>query len=148
MFINITGQMYASFVVLAGMSIVIDFDFIVFASSKGQQWYMFQFSMPDFELRQGELYPLAFDIRIEWDKLLVSNYFGIGNNSPDNEYQFPREFFRIHPVLSHTFSKTLIAEAGYQLSHYVIYGYDPAWGTITPETPGAQHISQPYCLEV
>ncbi|MCK5454553.1 MAG: BamA/TamA family outer membrane protein [Calditrichia bacterium] len=120
------------------MNLKESFDFIVFASTKGQQWYAFQFSMPDFELRQGEMYPLAFDVRIEWDKLLVSNFFGIGNNTPDNNYQFPREIFRIHPVLSHTFSRTIIAEAGYQLGHYVIYGYDPSWGTITPDTPGAE----------
>jgi len=33
MFINITGQMYASFVVLIGMSIVVDFDGILFVSA-------------------------------------------------------------------------------------------------------------------
>lgn len=33
MFINIIGQMYASFVVLIGMSMVVDFDFIVFISA-------------------------------------------------------------------------------------------------------------------
>ncbi len=33
MFINIVGQMYASFVVLVGMSVVIDFDFIIFLSA-------------------------------------------------------------------------------------------------------------------
>lgn len=114
------------------------FDVTIFASSKGQQWYAFQFSIPDFELRQGQLYPLAFDLRIEWDKLLVSNFFGIGNNTPDNNFQFPREFFRLNPVFSHSFTRRIIAELGYQFTHYVVYGYDLNWGTITEDTPGAQ----------
>ncbi len=114
------------------------FDFVVFASSKGEQWYAFQYSMPDDELRQGKRYTAAFNIKIEWDKFLKSNFFGIGNNSKDNEYQFPREFFKINPVISHTFLPTLVGELGYQFAYYVIYGYDPEWGTITHQTPGAQ----------
>jgi len=113
-------------------------DLTLFASSKGEQWYVFQFSIPDYELRQGEAYPLAWDFKLEWDKLLKSNFFGIGNNTADNDYQFPKEFFKLESILGHAFSRSLIIEIAYRFTHYSVYDYDLTWGTITPETPGAQ----------
>jgi outer membrane protein assembly factor BamA len=113
-------------------------DLIIFASSKGEQWYAFQFSIPDFEYRQGEKYHIAFDIKIEWNKRLKSNYFGIGNDTEDNDFQFPREFFKTDMTVGHAFSQTMIVEAGYKFSYYTAYNYDPSWGTITSSTPGAQ----------
>jgi len=61
------------------------FDLILFGSSKGEQWYAFTFSIPDFELRQGKLYPFSLDFKIEYNKPLNSNFFGFVNNSEDNE---------------------------------------------------------------
>jgi outer membrane protein assembly factor BamA len=113
------------------------FDLTAFASTNGEQWYAFQFSAPDYEYRQGKKYPLSFDFRIEWDKLLKTNYFGIGNETEDNDFQFPSEYFRFAGILGRAFSRIWIVELGYQFSHYSVYGYDPEWGTITDETPGA-----------
>jgi outer membrane protein assembly factor BamA len=113
------------------------FDVIVFGSSKGEQWYFIQFAIPDNELRQGDKYSLSWNIKMEWDKLLNSNYFGIGNQTPDNEFQFPREFLKIENTFGHAFLPIVIGEIGHQFVHYSLYGFDPAWGTITSETPGA-----------
>lgn len=41
------------------------FDFIVFNSSKGERWYVFTFSIPDIEIRQGKRYRISFDLRAE-----------------------------------------------------------------------------------
>lgn len=117
------------------------FDLTLFASSKGEQWYAFQFSLPDYELRQGTAYPLALDVKIEWDKLLKSNFFGIGNNTPDNDFQFPREFFKIEQILGHAFSPTWIVEGVFRFNHYSVYDYKLNWGTISPDIPGAQENS-------
>jgi hypothetical protein len=114
------------------------FDLLIFVSSKGEQLYMFQFSLPDAELRQRKSYALAYDIRIEWDKLLKSNYFGIGNNSPDNDFQFPREYFKIDQIISHTFSPFVIGEAGFLMIHHTAYNFDESWNTIQSETPGVE----------
>lgn len=113
------------------------FDQILFESSKGEQWYVFTFSIPDFELRQGELYPLAFDFRLEYDKKIKSNFFGFGNNTVDNEYQFARKFLKLETTLSRAFSKRFIGELGYRFTSYNVYDYDNFWGTISPATPGA-----------
>jgi len=114
------------------------FDLIIFVSSKGEQLYYFQFSLPDAELRQRKSYSLAYDFKIEWDKLLKSNYFGIGNNSPNNDFQFPREYFKIDQIISHTFFPVVIGEAGFLLVHHTAYNFDESWNTIQSETPGVE----------
>ncbi len=111
-------------------------DLILFASSKGEQWYAFQFSQPDYEWRQGKVYQYALDVKIEWDKRLKSNFFGIGNESRDNDFQFPKEFFKLESTLGHAFTPRLIVELGYRFTFYSVYHFDWAWGTLTPETPG------------
>ena len=113
------------------------FDLVLFNSTKGEQYYVFAFSVPDAELRQGKEYPLALDFRVEYDKMIHSNFFGFGNATADNEFQFIKESGKLEITLSHAFSARVIAELGYRFTGYSTYGFDPAWGTITPETPGA-----------
>ena len=57
------------------------FDFIVFNSSKGERWYVFTFSIPDIEIRQGKKYPFSFDLRAEYDKYPKYYFYGLGSNS-------------------------------------------------------------------
>lgn len=113
------------------------FDLMLFGSTKGEQRYAFVFSVPDFEIRQGKYYPLAFDMKIEYNKLLNSNFFGFSNDSHDNEFQFPKEVTRLELTLSHTFTPRLVGEIWLRLNHYSVYDYDPDWQTITSETPGS-----------
>jgi outer membrane protein assembly factor BamA len=116
-------------------------DLIIFGSSKGEQWSVFTFSIPDFEIRQGKHYPLAFDFSVEYDKLLKSNFFGIGNGSADNEFQFPREFVKIEAVFGRAFTDRLIGQAGFRYARYSSYRYAPEWNTISPATPGSGETS-------
>ena len=113
------------------------FDLILFGSTKGEQWYFLTFALPDVEIRQGKRYALAFDVKLEYDKILRSNFFGFGNDSRDNEWQFPKEFLKLELSLGHAFTAWVIGEAGFRFTHYSVYGFDPAWGTITAATPGA-----------
>jgi len=113
------------------------FDLILFGSTKGEQWYVFTFSIPDFEIRQGRRYPLALDLKLTYDKILKSNFFGFGNGTRDNPFQFPTEITKLELILGHAFSKSIIAEAGFRFSAFSAYGFDPAWGTIASTTPGA-----------
>ncbi|MBN1893042.1 BamA/TamA family outer membrane protein [bacterium] len=117
------------------------FDLILFGSTRGEQWAVFTFSIPDFEIRQGRQYPLAFDLKIEFDKLLKSNYFGIGNGSADNDFQFPREFLKLEATAGRAFLSRLIGEITARYAHYSTYGFRPEWGTLSAETPGAGETS-------
>ena len=77
------------------------FDFTLFNSSKGERWYRFVFSLPDFELRQGRMYPLALDLTIDYDKYIQNNFFGIGHSSKfDDRENYTREPFEISLALS------------------------------------------------
>ncbi|MBN2010452.1 BamA/TamA family outer membrane protein [candidate division KSB1 bacterium] len=100
------------------------FDTILFGSSKGEQWYKLAFSIPDFELRQGTAYPCAVDVTLEFNKRLKSNFFGRGNNSADNEWQFPKEYVRMQLVGSRAFTEQMIGEIGLVLTHTTVYDYD------------------------
>ena len=57
------------------------FDFIVFNSSKGARWYVFAFSIPDIEIRQGKKYPISFDLKAEYYKFLNYSFYGTGTDS-------------------------------------------------------------------
>ncbi|MFA6456635.1 MAG: BamA/TamA family outer membrane protein [Bacteroidota bacterium] len=57
------------------------FDIILFNSTKGERWYRFVASYPDFEWRQGTIYPISIDVTIDYDKWISNSFFGIGNNS-------------------------------------------------------------------
>ncbi|MCK5051441.1 MAG: BamA/TamA family outer membrane protein [Candidatus Cloacimonetes bacterium] len=100
------------------------FDLILFGSTKGEQWFVFNFSFPDAELRQGTLYSFSLDLKCEYDKILKSNFFGYGNNSKDNNEQFPKEFLKLELKLGHAFTKQIIGETGIFFNHTSVYNFE------------------------
>lgn len=89
------------------------FDVLLFNSTKGERWYRFVFSIPDFDLRQFKKYPLSVDIVVDYDKWINSNFFGIGNNTSFNNRQtYTKEPLEVNLTLGHTFSKELVTQAG------------------------------------
>ncbi len=113
------------------------FDLILFGSTKGEQWFVFSFSIPDFEIRQGTRYSLALDLKLEYDKFLKSNFFGFGNNSKDNDWQFPKEFTKLELTLGHAFTERIIGEAGLFFNHTSVYTYKDINPEMTSNIPGA-----------
>ncbi len=88
-------------------------DAIAFQSSKGERWYRLVFALPDFELRQGTMYPLAVDCIIDYDRWIAYNFFGIGNESRFSDRQiFTREPLEVSVLFSRGFSSTFVAQAG------------------------------------
>jgi outer membrane protein assembly factor BamA len=89
------------------------FDCVAFNSTKGERWYRFVFSLPDFELRQGKTYPAAADVIVDYDKMIKNSFFGIGNRS-----QFGRrEYYTREPLdasitLSKGYSPTVVVQEG------------------------------------
>jgi outer membrane protein assembly factor BamA len=112
------------------------FDLILFGSTKGEQWYSFTFSIPDFEIRQGKEFDLSFDAVMEYNKLLKGNFFGFGNESADNEWQFPRELSRIEFSVGHAFTSSLIGEIKSQYIHTSIYDYLDENPLMSVDVPG------------
>ena len=90
------------------------FDLILFNSSKGERWYVFTFSIPDFEIRQRKKYSFSFDLKAEYDKYLKYFYYGRG---PDSRKEDVSEFtFRKTEVmltLGRGITPFVVVEGGY-----------------------------------
>ena len=92
------------------------FDFTVFNSSKGERWYVFAFSIPDIEIRQGKRYPLSFDLRAEYDKFLKYNFYGTGADSKkENKTVFTFERKELQIKIGRGFTPSFVIEAHYVL---------------------------------
>ena len=89
------------------------FDVIAFNSTKGERWYRFVFSVPDFELRQGTVYPLSLDVTIDYDKYLKNNFFGIGGGATVEAQEFyTKEPLEIQAMFSRGFSTRFVGQVG------------------------------------
>jgi endonuclease/exonuclease/phosphatase family metal-dependent hydrolase len=103
------------------------FDLTLFNSSKGERWYRFVFSLPDFELRQGKAYPLALDLTVDYDKYINNNFFGVGHNSrfSDREY-YTREPLEVSLALARGFSPHVVAQSGLRYKTIRNFNIDPS----------------------
>jgi outer membrane protein assembly factor BamA len=89
------------------------FDLTLFQSTKGERWYRFVFSLPDFERRQGTVYPLALDLIVDYDKYIKNNFFGVGNMSSFSDKEdYTREPFDISLALSRGLTSSLVGQVG------------------------------------
>ena len=89
------------------------FDVVLFNSTKGERWYRMAFSVPDFERRQGRVYPWALDLTIDYDKWISSAFFGVGNRSLESAREsYTRAPLEISLTASRGFSSTFVAQAG------------------------------------
>jgi endonuclease/exonuclease/phosphatase family metal-dependent hydrolase len=99
---------------LSALKLNESFDAMLFNSTKGERWYRFVFSLPDYELRQGKKYDIAIDLTIDYDKWIRYNYFGIGNSSRFSDREFyMREPLEISLTLSRGLTPKFIGQIGF-----------------------------------
>lgn len=92
------------------------FDFILFNSSKGERWYVFTFSTPDIEIRQGKRYPFSLDIKAEYNKFLKYYYYGMGSVSKEEDKtEFSLEKKELQFKVGRGFTPHFVAEVTYVL---------------------------------
>ena len=108
------------------------FDIILFNSTKGEQWYKFVFSTPDFESRQGTEFPIALDVSFEYDKWKSYNlyYYGFENEETNPTYQNVEftdqcnyELIETKLFLNHAFQKDFTGWFGLKFSSLATYNY-------------------------
>lgn len=88
------------------------FDMVLFNSTKGERWYRGVFSYPDFESRQGTVYPIAFDFTFDYDKWIKNNFYGVGNNSLLSNHEFyTREPMEFDLGFSRGFTSQIVGQA-------------------------------------
>ena len=92
------------------------FDLILFNSTKGERWYVFSFSVPDLEIRQGRTYGLSFDLKAEYDKFLNYGFYGLGpGTAEDDRTLLTYEMINLPLVFGRGLSPHLVVEASYTL---------------------------------
>ncbi len=96
------------------------FDLIAFQATKDGQWmenwYVFTFSIPDVEIRQGKRYGLSFDLKAEYDKYQHYYFYGLGpDSSKDDGTIFAHGMKSVAVTLGMGISPTFVAEIGYNL---------------------------------
>ncbi len=116
------------------------FDFIVFNSSKGERWYVFNFSIPDIEIRQGKVYSVSFDFKAEYDKFLKYSFYGIGaDSSEDDETVYSFEKKEIQFKIGRGFTPHFVIEMTYILKNVRYFNIEKAKAfTETLEEVGSQ----------
>lgn len=91
-------------------------DLILFNSTRGERWYVFTFSIPDFEIRQGRRYGLSFDLKAEYDKFLSYSFYGLGPSAPKaDETVFTYDTIAVPLVFGRGLTPHLVVEAAYAL---------------------------------
>jgi outer membrane protein assembly factor BamA len=100
-------------------------DMIIFLSTKGEKWFRTIFSIPDFELRQGTVYPLAVDILFDYDKFVAYNFFGIGNQSSfDDKEIYTRLVIESRAIFNHGFSEQIVGQVGLKYKKIESWDFD------------------------
>lgn len=100
------------------------FDIVLFNSTKGERWYRFVFSLPDFDLRQFKKYPLSIDLTVDYDKWITSNFFGTGSSaSYDDKQTYTKEPLEASLMFGHAFSKSFITQAGIKYKSVKQYNF-------------------------
>ncbi len=97
------------------------FDLMLFNSSKGERTYIFKFSLPDFEVRQGTTYALSFDLKAEYCKYLKQYYYGTGPDSRNEDLTyFTDERKELQLTLGRGISPSFVMEFQYVIRnvHY------------------------------
>ncbi len=119
------------------------FDLILFNSSKGERWYVFTFSLPDLEIRQGKTYPLSFDLKAEYDKFLKYSYYGQGMDSrEEDETILTHETKQLFLTFGRGFSPTLSASVSYVFRTIDYYGVQD--GVFADELRTLEKKNAPY----
>ncbi len=121
---------------LNGLGAAESFDLLLFASTGGERLAKLVFSIPDFELRQGTVYPLSFDVAIEYDKYLNNPFFGIGNKSSfDDRETYTKEPIEISAMVGRGLTRQFVLEAG--LKFKSVRNYNFADTSLFAATPPA-----------
>lgn len=119
------------------------FDLIVFNSTKGEKWYVFAFSIPDVEIRQGKKYSFSFDIKAEYDKLLKNNFFGIGPDSREEDLtNFTFEKKELKLTLGRGFNSSIIFQGSYVFRNIRYFGIQE--GTFKEKLESVQEQFSPF----
>ena len=128
------------------------FDIILFNSTKGEQWYKFVFSIPDFESRQGTEFPFALDLTLEYDKWKNYKLFYYGWDNESLNFTEPQvgytdlcanEFIETKISLNRAFRADLTGSISLKFKSISTYNYRRDVALANPENVENKFIENP-----
>jgi len=128
------------------------FDIILFNSTKGEQWYKFVFSTPDFENRQGTKFPFALDITLEYDKWKNYRLYYYGWDNQSSDFLNPAvefndlaasEYLESKIILNHAFQSDLTGLLAFKFSSLNIYDIRRDENLTTPDKVDNKLLDDP-----
>ena len=123
------------------------FDGTLFWSTKGERWVRGVFSLRDFELRQGTVYPWAVDVVADYDKWISTKFFGVGNESSyDSLETYTREPLELSVTLSRGFLEDLVGSLAIRYRNILNSDLEP--GGLLATLPPALNQSKATSLGI
>ncbi len=123
------------------------FDLLGYNTTGGERWYRFIFSIPDRELRQGRIYPLALDLTADYDMWIGYKFYGIGNTSRfADEETYTREPLLLSLAFSRGFTTTSVVQAGLRFRLLRNTDFSPA--SRLQDIPPAANAGSVRCLSL
>ncbi len=121
------------------------FDIILFASTKGERWLRFVFSYPDFEFRQGTIYPFAIDFTVDYDVWIKNGFYGWNNFSPSEKEFYRKGIFETSLLSSFGLSKEFVLQCGLGFKNYRLSNFEKEKALIAVFSKEGKHsISLPF----
>jgi outer membrane protein assembly factor BamA len=115
-------------------------DAIVFNSTKGQRWARLLLSLPDFERRQGTVYPVSVDAYADYDARIKASFFGIGSQAKQADREtYRREALDLRATLGRRSSSSLVAQVGlrYRVIKHSEFADEGQLAAVTPDPSDA-----------
>jgi len=100
------------------------FDAILFMSTKGERWLRFVFSYPDFEYRQGTIYPFALDLIADYDVWIKNGFYGWSSFSPSEKEFYRKGVFEMSLLSSFGLTKEFVLQCGLGFKHYALSNFE------------------------
>ncbi len=102
------------------------FDAIAFNSTQGERWYRLVFSLPDVEIRQGTIYPVALDVTLDYDRFLANPFFGIGPRTvAAGREEHRKELFESQVLFSRGMTRQTVIQGGLRYRWIRNSGFSP-----------------------
>jgi outer membrane protein assembly factor BamA len=93
------------------------FDLILFNSTKGERWYKFVYSIPDFQTRHGKKFPFSVDFVAEYDKFNKYYFYTSFNDKKETAY----EKINLGVFLTKGFLKDFYSSLALQFKSFNLY---------------------------
>lgn len=125
------------------------FDITAMGTTKGEFWLRFVGSLPDFETRQGTIYPLAVDFVFDFDTFTHYNFFGVGNESKKDDLEnYRHQTLELSLAAARGIRNDFTVQAGMRFRSILNMRFDPSGRLMAQPNPNSHGRAVTHSLYV